>query len=109
MHFCSDVRSYAWRTGSPACGAVLVAVIALDFVGGLLIQLAAGINNPRALPILLLSWAFKIVELALIVRVLSSWLPISPYSRWIRWTYPLSNCILLEPTALRLVGAVVGA
>ncbi|HXQ77495.1 MAG TPA: YggT family protein [Gemmatimonadaceae bacterium] len=115
-------------------GVVLISL--LDFVGGLLLQLAAGISNPRALPIILLSWAFKIVELALIVRVLSSWLPISPYSRWIRWTNPLTNWILvplrrvipllgmiditpivaylllawiLEPTVLRLVGAAVGA
>jgi YggT family protein len=115
-------------------GVVLISL--LDFVGGLLLQLSAGINSPRALPLLLLSWAFKIVELALIIRVLSSWLPISPYSRWIRWTHPLTDWILvplrrvipllgmiditpivaylllawiLEPTVLRLVGAAVGA
>ena len=34
------------------------------------------------------------VVLALIVRVLASWLPISPYSIWIRWSYPLTNWIL---------------
>lgn len=115
-------------------GVVLISL--LEFIGDLLVQLGAGINNPRALPLILLSWAFKLVELALIVRVLSSWLPISPYSRWIRWTYPLTDWILvplrrliprlgmiditpivaylllawiLEPTVLRLVGAAVGA
>jgi YggT family protein len=28
------------------------------------------------------------------VRVVSSWLPISPYSGWVRWSYALSEPIL---------------
>ena len=28
------------------------------------------------------------------VRVISSWLPISPYSPWVRWSYQLSEPIL---------------
>jgi YggT family protein len=28
------------------------------------------------------------------VRVLSTWLPISPYSRWIRWSYVLTEWML---------------
>jgi YggT family protein len=43
---------------------------------------------------LLVSWTFTILKLALIVRVVSSWLPISPYSGWIRWSYALSEPIL---------------
>jgi YggT family protein len=73
----------------------LILLFVLDIVGGLLQQLALGVSDPRILPIIFVSWAFKLVELALIVRVLSSWLPISPYSRWIRWTYPLTNWILV--------------
>jgi len=123
-----------WSLVAVVVGGVIL-ISLLEFIGGLLLQLGGGISNPRALPIILLSWAFKLVELALIVRVLSSWLPISPYSRWIRWTYPLTDWILvplrrvipllgmiditpivaylllawiLEPTVLRLVGAAVG-
>jgi YggT family protein len=43
---------------------------------------------------LLVSWTFWILKFALIVRVISSWLPISPYSGWIRWSYALSEPIL---------------
>jgi YggT family protein len=43
---------------------------------------------------LLVSWTFWILKAALIVRVISSWLPISPYSGWIRWSYALSEPIL---------------
>jgi YggT family protein len=72
----------------------LVLILALQFVGGLLAQLLLAIQQPAMLPVLLVSWAIKLVELALIVRVIASWLPISPYSIWIRWSYPLTNWLL---------------
>jgi YggT family protein len=40
------------------------------------------------------SWTFTILKLALVVRVISSWLPVSPYSAWVRWSYLLSEPIL---------------
>jgi YggT family protein len=43
---------------------------------------------------LLVSWTFGLLKVALIVRVISSWLPISPYSGWVRWSYALSEPIL---------------
>jgi YggT family protein len=44
---------------------------------------------------LLVRWTFTILKLALIVRVVSSWLPVSPYSLWIRWSYSLTEPLLL--------------
>jgi len=44
---------------------------------------------------LLVSWTFTILKIALVVRVISSWLPISPYSGWVRWSYALSEPILV--------------
>jgi len=54
---------------------------------------------------LLVSWTFTILKTALIVRVISSWLPISPYSAWVHWSYRLS-----EPTLspLRRIVPVLG-
>ncbi|HEY3112441.1 MAG TPA: YggT family protein [Gemmatimonadaceae bacterium] len=43
---------------------------------------------------LLVSWTFWILKAAIVVRVISSWLPISPYSSWVRWSYQLSEPIL---------------
>ncbi len=43
---------------------------------------------------LLVSWTFTILKLALVVRVISSWLPVSPNSGWVRWSYALSEPIL---------------
>src|SRR3712207_7924106 len=39
--------------------------------------------------IVLLAWAtFALLRFALLVRVLSSWIPrLSPYSKWVRWSY----------------------
>src|SRR3712207_7074387 len=34
--------------------------------------------------VVLVSWAFALLQIALIVRVISSWVRISPYSPWVR-------------------------
>jgi YggT family protein len=54
---------------------------------------------------LLVSWSFTILKAALIVRVVSSWLPISPYSPWVSWSYRLSEPIL---SPLRRIVPVLG-
>ncbi|HXV15459.1 MAG TPA: YggT family protein, partial [Gemmatimonadaceae bacterium] len=43
---------------------------------------------------LLVAWTFDFIRIAILVRVVSSWLPISPYSGWIRWSYVVSEPIL---------------
>jgi YggT family protein len=43
---------------------------------------------------LLVSWAFGILQVAILVRVFSSLFRISPYSPWVRWSYVLSEPIL---------------
>jgi YggT family protein len=40
------------------------------------------------------SWTFTILKAAIIVRVISSWLPISPYSKWVNWSYRISEPML---------------
>ena len=86
--------SAAWWTlvGLILFGILLITL--LQFVGGILAQVVFGINEPRSIPLLLVSWAFSVLRLALLVRVISSWLPISPYSRWIRWSYVLTNWMI---------------
>ena len=86
--------SAAWWTlvGLILFGILLITL--LQFVGGILAQVVFGINEPRSIPLLLVSWAFSVLRLALLVRVISSWLPISPYSRWIRWSYVLTEWMI---------------
>jgi YggT family protein len=69
----------------------LILIYLLEFIGGLLNQLGYGLGRPVMLPVILLSWLFKLIELALVWRVISTWLPISPFSRWVRWSYVLTD------------------
>ena len=66
----------------------------LQFAYGILSQAMFAYYTPSTIGITLASWGFGILRLALLVRVISSWLPISPYSRWIRWSYVLTNWMI---------------
>lgn len=85
----------------------LLLISAVDFLGGLARQLAYGLSNPRELWKVLVSWAFRLLWLALVIRVVSTWFGISPYSKWIRWTIGLTEWMLAPlRRALPLFGAV---
>ena len=72
----------------------LILIYLLNFLGGVIGQLLFAIGNPEMLWRLLLAWAFELLRLALIVRVVASWVRISPYSRWIRWSFVLTEWML---------------
>ena len=74
-------------------GLVLLAL--LEFIRGqLAFAVAAGDAGARGLLAVIITWTFGILQIALIVRVISSWVRISEYSRWIRWTIPLTEWLL---------------
>ncbi len=74
-------------------GLVLLAL--LEFIRGqLAFAVAAGDAGARGLLAVITTWTFGILQIALIVRVISSWVRISEYSRWIRWTVPLTEWLL---------------
>jgi YggT family protein len=83
-----------WALAAVVVGGILL----LSFVDVLRTQVVlsslAAQNGSAGIFHLLVSWTFWILKAALIVRVISSWLPISPYSGWIRWSYALSEPIL---------------
>lgn len=54
----------------------------------------AATRGPGGIAQLLISWTIHFLQLALLVRVLSSWLSVSPYSRWVYWSYQLTEPIL---------------
>ncbi len=74
-------------------GIVLLALV--DFVGGLLADLILGVTSgPGGVLRLVVYWAFTILRIAILVRVIASWLPIGPFSPWVRWSFTLSEPIL---------------
>src|SRR3954462_11131076 len=115
--FISPIERKVVRAGGTPASAPLWALAAVVIGGILLLTLldlirlevvrsilasqegAAGIFH------LLVSWTFTILKLALVIRGISSWLPISPYSAWIRWSYALSEPILAP---LRRIVPTVG-
>jgi YggT family protein len=104
--FIAPVERRVVRAGGTPAAAPLWALAAVVVGGILLLTLLDVIRLEIARSIiasqtgsagifrLLVSWTFTILKLALVVRVISSWLPVSPYSRWLRWSYALSDPIL---------------
>jgi YggT family protein len=45
---------------------------------------AATAGGPRLLALVLLDWAFSLLMIALLLRVIASWFRVSPYARWMR-------------------------
>jgi YggT family protein len=94
-----------WALAAVVIGGIvlltLVDVIRLEVVKSIIASQegSAGILG------LLVRWTFTILKAALIVRVISSWLPISPYSPWVHWSYRLSEPIL---SPLRRIVPVLG-
>jgi YggT family protein len=74
-------------------GLVLLAL--LEFLRGQIIFAAgAGSAGARGVLAVIITWTFGILQIALIVRVIASWLRVSEFSRWVRWTIPLTEWLL---------------
>lgn len=78
--------------------AVIVGVIlvsGVDWVLGSIVSLwFAATSGPMGLFVFLVRLTFGVLQLALLVVVVVSWLPISPYSPWVRWAFVLTEPIL---------------
>jgi YggT family protein len=78
-------------------GIVIVGIVLIQllrYLGGLLAELSVVASEPHLLPSLLIGWAFGFLTFALIVRVVSTWLPISPHSKWVWWSYRSTEWLL---------------
>ena len=83
-----------WALAAIVIGGILL-ISLLDFLRGEVVGLALAVRGgPGGIFRLLLAWTFSFIRIAILVRVVSSWLPISPYSPWIRWSYAVSEPIL---------------
>lgn len=82
-----------WTLVVVVVGGLLLVTI-LEFLGRFFLQALWGMSSPARFGVLLLSWTFALIRIALIVRVISSWFGISPYSKWIRWSYVLTEWML---------------
>lgn len=83
-----------WALVAVAIGGIALLSV-LNLVGDILFQIVIIGQQPTEAPRILLSWGFSILRLALVVRVLSSWLPVSAFSKWIRWSYVLTDWMIV--------------
>jgi YggT family protein len=96
-----------WALAAVVVGGILL-VSVLDFLRAEIVGLAFALQEgPRGMLKLLVSWTFDFVRIAILIRVVSSWLPVSPYSGWVRWSYVVSEP-LLKPIR-QLIPAIGGA
>jgi len=95
-----------WALGAVFIGGILL-LGAVDFLYGIVVSLYRGVTTgPSGLFVLVVSWGFGLLQIAILVRVIASWLPVSPFSPWLRWSFTLSEP-LLRP--LRRVIPLIGS
>ena len=74
-------------------GIVLLSLV--EFVHDQLAMAAiAASGGTRSVIYLLVSWTFGVLKVALLARVIVSWLPVSPYKWYVRWAFVLSEPML---------------
>ena len=95
-----------WALVAVVIGGIIIITV-LDFVRAEVVRATYySTQGSGGLFRLLVSWTFGILKIALLVRVVSSWLPISPYSKWISWSFRLTEPILAP---LRRIVPTLGA
>lgn len=88
-------QSAPWWTLALAVIGGIIFLSLLEFIRDqFLMGMAAAQGGTQGVIYVLLRWTFQILRLALMVRVISSWIQVSPYSKWVRWAFVLSEPIL---------------
>jgi YggT family protein len=83
-----------WALAAVVVGGILF-ISVMDFLRAEILGLAFAVQGGAGgIFKLLVAWTFDFLRIAILVRVVSSWLPISPYSPWIKWSYVVSEPVL---------------
>lgn len=83
-----------WALVAAVVGAILLITLLRFVRDQAFVASIASQEGPSGLLSLLIDGMFAILRLAIIVRVIASWLPISPYSPWLRWAFVITEPIL---------------
>jgi YggT family protein len=83
-----------WALGAVVIGGIII-LTALEFLLG---EAAAMVQATRpggpGVLYFIVRTLLQVLNAALLVRVISSWFGISPYSKWVHWSYRLTEPIL---------------
>jgi YggT family protein len=83
-----------WGLVSVIVGGIVVITLVNALRTLLFSALYAASTGPTGIARLLIAWTFEFLEVALIVRVVSSYVRVSPYSAWVRWAYASTEWLL---------------
>jgi YggT family protein len=94
-----------WTLGAVVVGGLLL-ISALQFVLGQLVAAdMAAQGGVRGMVRLVAAWGLSIVQVAIMARVIASWVGGSPYKKWWRWAFVITDPILVP---LRRVIPTIG-
>ncbi len=84
-----------WWLAGIALGGGLVLLATVGWLAGMVATVAsAGRGGPRAVISLIVSLAFWLVQMSLLIRVIGSWLQVGRYTRWMRPFYLATDWIV---------------
>jgi YggT family protein len=83
-----------WALVVVVVGGILILVLLQAMVGYVAQARSAAGAGPRGMIALIVSWAFGILQIALLVRVILSWIRVSEFRWWVRWAVTLTEPIL---------------
>jgi len=87
--------SAPWWTLAAVVMGGLVLISGLEFLRDQLsMMLYATSAGAGGIMMILVRWTFGVVRIALFARVISSWVGGSPYSKWWRWSFVITEPIL---------------
>jgi YggT family protein len=83
-----------WALGLVVVGGIVLIEV-LGYARAMVAEFAgASAIGASGIALVLVRWTFLLLEIALIVRVIASWLALSRYSRWVRWAFGLTEWML---------------
>lgn len=83
-----------WTLAAVVVGGLLL-IYTLTFVFGQIVGLLGAASlGAGPLVLKLIQLTFAALQLALFVRVMSSWFGLSPYSPWVRWAFAMTDWII---------------
>ena len=90
----NPVMAPFWALALAVLGGIVL-ISLLEFVRDQLVfGMSASQSGIGGMGVVLLHWLFQIMRLALLVRVVCSWVRVSPFSKWVRWAFVLTEPLL---------------
>ena len=82
-----------WALAAVIIGGLLL-ISGVQFLRDQLVMLLFAASSGYSLIAVLVKWTFTVLRVALFARVIASWVGGSPYSKWWRWSYVLTEWFL---------------